>query len=452
MALSRFFRATAPDPFVIAILLTGATYLLALAFTDRPAGALLDDWQAGLWGLLAFGMQMCLVLVTGHALAASPPVARAVRALAGLPRSERQAVLLTAAVAMGAALVNWGFGLIVGAILAREAERAARARGLSPSRGLLAAAGYTGLLVWHGGLSGSAPLTAADEAGQVRILGEELAAKVGAIPLSESVFGAMNLVGTGGLVLVTLGTLALLCPKRGASGEPIEGPRDDAPDVTVEVESAEAGAGAVPRWLERSFLVPLVVAAPALAWLGVRFWEAGLDALTLNTAILLFFALGLTLSGSAHRYGRAVEEGARGCAGIMVQFPLYAGIMGMMTASGLAASVSRGFVGAAGGSEAGLSLVTLASAGLVNLFVPSGGGQWAVQGPIALGAAVESGADPAKVLMAVAYGDQLTNMLQPFWALPLLAITRARAGEVVGYTAVVMVVGALWLGGVLLLV
>jgi short-chain fatty acids transporter len=159
--------------------------------------------------------------------------------------------------------------------------------------------------------------------------------------------------------------------------------------------------------------------------------------------------LGLALHGTPARYVRAVDDAARGCAGIILQFPLYAGIMGMMHQSGLTAQIAAGL--SAQASATTLPLYTFASAGVVNLFIPSGGGQWGVQGPIAVQAALEAGVEPAKMVMAVAYGDQLTNMLQPFWALPLLAITGVRARDIVGYTAVLMILAGLWLAGCLLL-
>ncbi|TVQ58827.1 MAG: short-chain fatty acid transporter [Phycisphaerales bacterium] len=203
--------------------------------------------------------------------------------------------------------------------------------------------------------------------------------------------------------------------------------------------------GRLPAFLDRSPLVVWCVALPAFIWLALRFHERGLGALDLNSANLAFLALGLVLHNSASRYAAAIEDGARGCAGIILQFPLYAGILGMIRGSGLGAAVSGAFAGAAGGSEPLLRVMTFCSAGLVNLFVPSGGGQWAVQAPIALQAAADADADPGAIVMAVAYGDQWTNMLQPFWALPLLAITGVKARDIVGYTAIALVAGGAWM-------
>lgn len=439
------FRATAPDPFVLAILLTAITYILAIAFGDGfDAGRwralqALDWWQEGFWRLLAFGMQMCLILVTGHALAESRPVARVLRAIARFPRSGRQAVALTGFIAILAGLVNWGLGLIVGAVLARDVGRAMRARGVPVPYPLLCAAGYTSLLCWHGGLSGSAPLQAADFAQFKALVGDQLAQRIGELPTTKTLFTGMNLLITGGMAVLIPLLMALMCPRAG-SGRAVE----ECPIPEPEPLRPAARATTIPERLDRSPIVVWLLAAPALVWLARRFAVEGLDALTLDTANLGFLALGLIMHGSASRYMEAAIDGARGCAGIIIQFPLYAGIMEMMRASGLGAEVSRWFVRTAGGSEGGLGVMTFLSAGLVNLFVPSGGGQWAIQGPITMQAAVDAGIHPGRLVMAVAYGDEWTNMIQPFWALPLLGITGVKARDIVGYTFVAMLAAGAW--------
>ena len=464
--IGAIFRATAPDPFVIAIVLTGVAFVASAGWLVGseglgPIGAArrtVHLWEGGLWNLLRFGMQMCLILVTGHALASAPVVARGIRGVArfAVGRGGRGAVAVVSLVAMGAALVNWGFGLIVGAILAREVTRTLREGGVGEGAvpaGLIAAAGYTGLLVWHGGLSGSAPLAAASAAQQVELLGPELGRAVGAIGVRETILSGLNAVVTGGLVVLVPIGLMLMAPARGrTAGEPAAGEPGPGPVEAQAVTIDEADAvGPIPRWLERTPVVGWIVAVPAAVWLAGAFADRGFAALDLNTANLAFFAVGLVLHGGAGSYARAVEEAARGCAGIIVQFPLYAGIMGMIGGSGLAAAISAWMVGASGGGAGGLGVAKFASAGLVNLFVPSGGGQWAIQGPIGLAAAMDAGVDPARIVLAVSYGDQLTNMLQPFWALPLLAITGAKAREVVAYTAVVMLAAGAWMAACLLI-
>ena len=202
-----------------------------------------------------------------------------------------------------------------------------------------------------------------------------------------------------------------------------------------------------PSGLERT---PFLAWILALAFIAafVRFGRtSGLMSLTLNEVNAAMLALGLIFHASLASYTRAIEDAARGCAGIIIQFPLYAGIMALLSSSGLIAALSEQF---AKGGESGVPILTFLSAGIVNFFVPSGGGQWGIQGPIALEAGAAVDVSAGKMIMAVAYGDQLTNMLQPFWALPLLAITGAKARDIVGYTAVIMIAAALWIAAMLL--
>lgn len=449
LALSEFFRRTAPDPFVLAVLLSIITAILAFTLGDFPAQPedtgriawLLDAWRSdrGLWAFLAFSMQMCLILVTGHALAASRPMRRAIDALATLPRSAPAGAAMIGLVAAALGLVNWGLGLIAGALLARAVARSMHARGIPAHYPLLAAAGYMGLLIWHGGLSGSAPLSVTTEAGAAKVLPAEAMARLGGagIGLEQTLFSPMNLFVCAGLLVLIPGALWLLTPKQG------EAIRDITAFAPAEEPDAPLAAPTTaPEWLERTPILAWLLALALIIAL-VRFGgAAGLTSLGLNEVNMGMLALGLIFHGSLASYGRAVEEGARGCAGIIVQFPLYAGIMGVLGASGL---IRRFAEAIAQGGETGVPVLTFLAAAIVNFFVPSGGGQWGIQGPIALEAGAAVGVAPGKMVMAVAYGDQLTNMLQPFWALPLLAITGAKARDIIGYTAVVMVVAGAWM-------
>ncbi|HHN79007.1 MAG TPA: short-chain fatty acid transporter, partial [Phycisphaerales bacterium] len=429
-------------------------------------------WRAddGLWRFLAFGMQMCLILVTGHALASSGPVRRLIAALARLPRTGASASAMVGLVAAGFGLINWGLGLIVGALLAREVGRSLESRGIRAHYPLLAAAGYMGLLVWHGGLSGSAPLTMTTRAGAAKVLpGEVLQRFADGVPLSETLLSPMNLLAAAGaLVLIPL-VLWLLTPKDdgdvrtfaaygvGAS-EPKGAPRASEGKESDEGGSPPAHAGRSLGHAPPKTFPDRLHESPPLAWaLGLLFIAAvvrfgsvdGPGRVGLNEINALMLGLGLLLHGSTARYVRAVEDGARGCAGVILQFPLYAGIMALLVSSGLIDSFSRALAEAGGHST--IPLMTYLSAAAVNMFVPSGGGQWGIQGPIALEAGAAAGISPGKMIMAVAYGDQLTNMLQPFWALPLLAITGVKAREIVGYTCVVMIAVGVWLGALLVL-
>jgi short-chain fatty acids transporter len=468
--VSAVFRRTAPDPFVIAIGLSALTAILALVFgrypdTTASIGArvvhLLDAWRGdeGVWKLLAFGMQMCLILVTGHALATTRAVRAAIDRLAALPRSTAQAAALVSGVACLTAMLNWGLCLVVGAFLAREVGRSMAARGRIAHYPLIAASGYTGMMVWHGGLSGSAPLSMTTRADAAKVLPPDVIGRLDAeaheagldgfagFPLADTLFSPMNLAITIGLLVLVPIVMASLAPREGAAAAPPPiAPLDPATSASTtsnapaEIDDESTGMASV---LDRSWVLSWLLAFALLAAL-VRYAQvSGIGNIGLNVVNGGMIALGLLLHGSPRRYMAAIEDAARGCAGIIIQFPLYAGIMALMVSSQLVNRIAEGMT--AWASPDTIPLFTFASASVVNLFIPSGGGQWAVQGPIALRTAFDAGIDPGRMIMAVAYGDQLTNMLQPFWALPLLAITGVKAREIVGYTAIVMVTAGAWI-------
>ncbi len=490
--LSAFFRATAPDPFVLAILLTFLTLALAIGFSERSPAEITAAWAdetTGVWRYLGFGMQMCLILVTGHAIAASRPVSGLLNALAHLPRSGPQAAALVALVAVCLGVFQWAVGLIGGALLARDIGRVMVRRGIRVHYPVLVAAGYVGMMVWHGGFSGTAPIkvtTAADLADVI-----DPAVGLAPIPLDQTLLSPLNLVTTGGLLLLCPIVMALLMPRSrrsaddfmaSATDDHIE-PMDhfvavgksaetdfDPDDVDTTPSRTEERKAPIPRLLEDTPIINWALALLIGLWafgqylpgvagdLGAAFgsWVpiggsvnengervSGLMSLTPNTLNLTMFMLGLLLHASPMSYMRAIEDAARGCAGIIIQFPLYAGIAAMMAASGLTAMIAEKM--SEGASETTLPVLTFFSAAIVNVFVPSGGGQWGVQGPIVIESALSAGVEPSKMVMALAYGDQVTNMLQPFWALPLLAITGVKARDIVGYTAILMLIAIVWI-------
>jgi short-chain fatty acids transporter len=286
---------------------------------------------------------------------------------------------------------------------------------------VLGAAAYTGLAVWHGGLSGSAPLKAAES---VRLT----QTGAGAVPVGETLLSPLNLVVSGGLMVLLPVMCIALAPKE--------------PTVPASIPRERAAE----RHQAHSPLVTLVgVSAVALVALS---WARGDLSFDLNSVNLFFLTLALTAHGSIPRFLESVYEGARGAGAIIVQFPLYFGIVGVMEASGMIERLSSLMSSIA--SSATFPVLTFLSAGLVNLFVPSGGGQWALQSDILLTTGDALGVPAAKTIMAFAYGDEWTNLLQPFWALPLLAITGLKARQIAGYTAVLAIGMGLYVGAVLL--
>ena len=444
-SIELLFRRFLPSPFVIAVLLTLLTMGLALVYgqfpgSDPPWKGVLSAWEHGLWnrGLLVFAYQMMLILVLGHVLVLSRPMERLILRLTSLVRDGASAALLVAASTMLVSFFNWGLGLIFGAILARKVGEYAQQRQLPLNYPLIGACGYVGLMVWHGGISGSAPIKVS-EPGHLTGLLEgvlppaELASFPDAIPGSETIFSLWNLL-LFSFVVIAVSALAYYLGRKSTPSHL------SLPAYTF-TEKSEAGAAGAER-LDRSRLLSALLAVIIFLAFLVQYLPQ-LRSLNVTPDMLNFFMLGLAilLHGNIRQFLQAVEEAIGDTSGILIQFPLYFGIMGIMTESGLIHQISDFFVAIS--SPRSFPVFTFFSAGLVNIFVPSGGGQWAVQGPVILEAAQTLGVPLSKAVMALAYGDQLTNMLQPFWALPLLGITRLKAREILPYSLLFMMVGGI---------
>lgn len=422
MASVRLVERWLPDPYVLVLILTLITFVAGMLIGNTPM-QMIDHWGTGFWGLLQFSMQMVLILVTGWVLASTVFFRRILEAVSRLTRTPGQAIIGVTLVGLIASWINWGFGLVIGAMAARQIARQVP----EVDYRLLIASAYSGFLVWHGGLAGSVPLTIATE-------GHFLADKMGLIPTSETIFSFYNLAIVVALFIIVPLVNWLMMPDR---------------EHTVTVDPAKlVDELEVPRpeketpayKLENSLLLSVAIGVMGVIFAAYYFISKS-GGLNLNIVNFIFLMLGILLHGSPARLLKAVETAARGASGIIIQFPFYAGIMGMMLHSGLAQVISDWFVAISTADT--LPLFTFWAAGLVNIFVPSGGGQWAVQGPIMIQAAQELGADLAKVAMAVAWGDAWTNMIQPFWALPALAIAGLRAKDIMGYCLIILVVSGI---------
>jgi short-chain fatty acids transporter len=415
-----------PDPLEIAVFLLLVTFALALA-VDRDGlgpGRLCERFLAGMFepSLLAFGFQIALILVLGSTLADATPIRRGLAHLAAFPRTERAAAALVALVATVLGALNWGLSLIAGAVLARAVLDAFEARGQRVNAGLIGAAGYLGLAVWHAGLSGSAPLAVAGPPDRKQPLT--------GVPLTETVLAPKNLVLWLVLVVLLPAVVWWLAPGGAATGSGVPRP----------LRTAHPPSRPARRAVGVGLMLVLAVPIAIGIWRGVA--AAGAGAVNLGLVIAASFVLGLLLHGSLRSFGEAFERGAAGAGSILLQFPIYFGLLAVARDSGLLARTLQAFMSATDGLASVLprdkaaAFLTYVSACVVNFFVPSGGGQWALQGPIIADTARAIGMAPGPLVLAMAYGDQCTNLLQPFWALPLLAITRLRVGDLFGWCAI----------------
>lgn len=429
-AMARWFTRLSerwlPDPYIFAVGLTAVTWLLGIALTENGPWDMILHWQKGFWELLAFAMQMALIVVTGFAFATAPPVARVLSRVAGAPRTAVGAAALVAFVSSVAGLISWGLNVVLGALFAKEVAVSARQRGLKVHYPLLGAAAYMGMMVWHAGLSGSAPLLVATK-------GHFLEKEIGIIPVSVTLGNTMNLVVIAGSLVLPALLIAMVHPKRQEELQEIDaGIAEEHASRQPEPADLSTPAARV----ENSRLVGVGLGVIGMIYVVYHFATKGFD-LNLNILNTAFLFLGLALHGTPARYVSAIAEGTKGVSGIILQFPFYAGIMGMMKYGGLVKVIAGWFVALS--TPVTYPLMTYLSAAVVNLFVPSGGGQWAVQGPVAIEAAKQLGVPIHKAIMAMAYGDQLTDMLQPFWAIALLGITGLKARQIIGYTLAVMI-------------
>ena len=455
--IEKAFRNFLPSPFTIAILLSLVSIALALALTgSTEKGAsehlleVLTYWEQGLWNksLMVFAMQMMLMLVLGHVLALSTPVNKLINYMTNYCRTTALAAFWVCLLTLIVSLFNWGLGLIFGAIFARKVAENAQAKQWPLHYPIIGACGYSGLMVWHGGLSGSAPVKAAEQ-GHLRELMSgiysetQLALLPDSISFSETVFSSMN-ISLSIVVLVILPLFMYFIGKKSKA-------------AIYELKAIAFTEESHPiSGAERLDYSKILAYFIGFGILGFAYYKAviipetfSLSFINPNFINFSLLGLGIVLHGNFNRFLKAVDKAIGGSAGILIQFPLYFGIMGIMKHSGMVNIFSEFFVSIS--NEHSFPIFTFISAGIVNIFVPSGGGQWAVQGPIIIEASQQLGISLAKSIMALAYGDQLTNMLQPFWALPLLGITGLKAKQILPYTLLLMLVGALiFIGGLLL--
>ena len=424
-----------PTPFTIAIILTIITFILAVNTTNSTNEGsyflqLLLIWEKGLWNppLLVFALQMMLMLVLGHVLALSKPIDLIIHKVTLYCKDTSSSAAIITFCTILVSLINWGLGLIFGAIFARKVGEHAVKKGIKINYPLIGAAGYSGLMVWHGGISGSAPIKIAEE-------GHFLADKMGVISQSATIFSPMNL--TLSLVLLIILPVFMF----------YIGEKNNINNINIKIKDFQQEKKIIKgiEKLDHSRLIAYLFGGAILIFALYKAFilpeKISLSIISPNYINLVLLGMAIVMHNNFYNFLKGINNAISGAAGILIQFPLYFGIMGVMNHSGMVQNMSEFFVSIS--NETTFPIFTFISAGIVNIFVPSGGGQWAIQGPIIIDAANQLGVSFPKSVMALAYGDQVTNMLQPFWALPLLGITGLKAAEVLPYTIKLFLIGSL---------
>jgi short-chain fatty acids transporter len=446
LRFTAFTEKWLPDAFGFVLVGTVLVLLLGLVTGEALIGApddpaetsgygMIDAWGKGFWDLIQFTLQMAMIVIGGFAVATSPPVARLIVWLAKVPRTPRAAIAYVAAVAMVASYLNWAFSLVFAAILAREIARTMR----GVDYRALGAMAFIGLgTVWAQGLSGSAALQVASPASSPPPVQEVVIANgygSGTIPLTDTIFLWQSLLATGVVFVVAVGMAWMLAP----SPEHAKSAEDlGITIVPIVGEGAsghdDEGPSRPGDWLERSPVISLVIAVVALVYL-VRHFSAQdnpITALDLNTINLILLIGALVLHWQPRRLVAAVREGAGAASGVLLQFPFYGGIFGMIVYTGLSSRIAGWLVNA---SDQFFfpPLIAIYSC-VLGIFVPSGGSKWVIEAPYVLEAANQLDVHAGWMVVVYDLGEASANLLQPFWMLPTLAVLGLKARDIMGYT------------------
>ncbi|MFD8377149.1 short-chain fatty acid transporter [Streptomyces sp. NPDC059679] len=444
LRFTRFSEKWLPDALGFVLIGTFVVLALGLASGESLLGkpsdpeatsgfGLVDAWGKGFWSLIEFTLQMAIIVIAGYAVAVSPPVARLIARLAAVPKTPRGAIPFTAAVAMATSYVNWAFSLVFTAILAKEIAR--RLPGVDYRA--IGAMAFLGLgTVWAQGLSGSAALQVASAvsspAAVQKIIAEGRGGS-GVIPLTDTIFLWQGIVATLVVfaVAVTMAWFLAPSPERAMTAERLGidlGP-------ALRTKSPDSRRSRPGEWVEFSPTFTIALFVLGLWYLVRHFTQAkgnALNALDLNTVNLILILLALILHWRPVHLARAFREGAPAASGVLLQFPLYGGIFGMIAFTGLHQTIADWLVSVSN-EYLYPALIGVYSC-VLGVFVPSGGGKWVVEAPYVLGAANELHVNQGWMVVVYDLGEASANLLQPFWMLPTLAILGLKARDIMGYT------------------
>ncbi len=425
-----------PDAFIFVIILSILTFLLAITFTDSSPLQTLNAWGNGLPKLFTFTAQISIIMITAHALAHTEPVEKLLNKIGMLPNSGVQAYSLVTFVSGVASLFAWSFGLIVGGLISKFVAIGCKKKKIKVHYPLLVASAYSGYVIWHMGYSSSAALFVASENHTLQDI-------IGIIPVTETIFSSFNLTTAFLALLLITFINPLMRPQTANSTIEIEKNLfEKKKEININKNNRNFA-----QIIENNKLFSFFIGICLLFFVLYTFYTKGFF-LDLNLVSWTFLCFGLILCNSPLHYVKLVNNASPTVGPIILQYPFYAGIMGIMSDTGLI-KILADYIVSFSSSEL-LGFYSFLSAGIVNMFIPSGGGQWAVQGPVMVDAAKTLNVDPYVVVLGVAYGDQWTNMIQPFWTIPLLAIAGLHMRQIMGYTFVIFIFTGLLYGGAMI--
>lgn len=430
---TNIMRKYMPDPFVLVIGLTILTAFLAVAFEGMGPRDVVTAWGTGFWELLSFTMQMTLVLVLGYVLAKTSAVDRLLDLIAARVESPRTAIAIATLVGGIASYLNWGFGLVIGGVIAKKL--ATRVDGVHYP--LIIASAYSGFTLYGFGLSASIPVI-------VSTPGHPLEADMGVVSLAETIF-AWPMLSLAAVTLVVLMALnPMMHPKDPNDVIPINDSQRDAP---LRLSVRPEGKLEIGERLNHSRVAAYLIGVVGVLYLAFYFLDGG--SLDINAVNFTLLFVGILLCGTPATYVAKLSEGVTNAAGVILQYPFYAGIMAIMAVSGMVGSIAGGLASFATADT--LPVVNLVASWGINFFAPSAGGHWVLQGPFAIEAAHSLNSSVPINTMAVMLGNAWNDIVQPLWLIPALALSKLRLKDIMGYLVVSMlVVGVLYCVGLYL--
>lgn len=454
----RFFDRWTPNSMVFAYILTIIVAILAIIFTDAPLftstetqSSLVDSWVGGFWGLLTFAMQMSLIMITGNIIAISPPVQKIIKKVARIPNNWKQALILNLCVAAVINFIHWGIGMMVSIALLRSTLAAAREKGYAIHAPALVATSYCCALPAVG-ISQAAPLYGATPGYLASLCTTDIAKNYLAesYPLNETVLTGWNLSQCVVILIMLIVVGMLMMPK---NAEKMEGISDE---LYADVMNAQSMYAKLPdkstpaNWMNNTIWTQCLIGGIGVIWCIKLFAANGMGGLTINNFNFTMLMLGFVLCGTPENFVKAALASVGAVWGVIIQYPLYAGIFGIITGTGLAAVISDAFMAIS--TQKTFPYVAYLYSAVLNMAVPSGGSKFIIECPYLLDVAAKLNVEVPKLLVAYVYGDQTTNIIQPFWALPFITMLKVDFKKMLPYTLVIciatIVICTIWMLGI----
>lgn len=426
-----FAQKWVPDSYVIALVLTIVAFILAKIFTPAGPFDIVISWGKGFWTLLAFSMQMSLIVITGYALATTPICKKLISSACSKPNSATSVYVYAVILASIGFYLNWGFGLVFAALISKNLAIQAGKKGIKIDYRYLCGAAWTPFYIWHMGLSGSAPLL-------VATADHFMVKEIGIIPISQTIFHPYNLILTAISVVAIIILFGFILP-----------PRDETKMISItefnpELAKEETATAAEKKviktpseWVTYTPWCSYIVGLMFLTYLYYHFFVIGMS-LDINVLNFLFLTLIIWLYGSPAELLKAVKASTPAAWGVILQFPFYAGIFGIMKYTGLVDTISAWVI--AFSTEASFPAIAAILTGFISYFIPSGGSKWVIEAPFLIPAGQALGIPDAQTVIAYMFGGDLVALIQPFFAVPFMAVCGLEFKDFVGYSFVAFIV------------